>query len=650
VTTDLGNRPPEPADPVEGAPTPAALAEHLGALRDEMRRRHVESAEVFAGVSPSHRRSAQNLVDYLTLRGHDIRALQDELADLGLSSLGRAEEHVITSVERVLDVLEVMTGSGDGHRTEAAVGFGEGRRELEANTVALLGPSPSHRITRIMVTMPTEAADEDGLVHDLLVSGMDCARVNCAHDGPVEWERMIGHIREAAADVGRPCPVLMDLPGPKLRTGPIATGPQVLRLRPHRDERGVPTSPASAVLVAEAAPPPAGEAARAPVGEAVLAPAGEAARAPAGLPAIPVPRPWLAGLRQGDEVALRDTRGSPRVLEVVATGEEAAEVAVWDTTYIETGTCLTGHQGTAAVGALPPVELSWHVRPGDLVMLTADLTPSSPTGLAGPDGTRRFTVGCTLPEALDTVRPGHRVWFDDGKIGGVVRGVRDGEADVAIDFAAPEGTSLKAGRGINLPDSELDLPAFVPDDDALLRFVAGHADLVGLSFAQRVADVVELQARLISLGHPELGIVLKIETANGFHRLPELLLAAMAWDRLGVMVARGDLAVECGFERLAEIQEEILWICDAAHVPVIWATQVLDQMARTGHPSRAEVSDAAMAGRAECVMLNKGPHIVEAVEALDDILRRMEEHQHKKAAKLRRLRSWAHDDPPGAAM
>jgi pyruvate kinase len=109
------------------------------------------------------------------------------------------------------------------------------------------------------------------------------------------------------------------------------------------------------------------------------------------------------------------------------------------------------------------------------------------------------------------------------------------------------------------------------------------------------------------------------------------------------MVARGDLAVEYGFERLAEVQEEMLCLCASGHLPVIWATQVLDQMARSGQPSRAEVTDAAMAGRAECVMLNKGPHIVEGVGALDDILRRKASHQRKKEALLRRLQSWAPD-------
>src|SRR5262249_50737008 len=105
-----------------------------------------------------------------------------------------------------------------------------------------------------------------------------------------------------------------------------------------------------------------------------------------------------------------------------------------------------------------------------------------------------------------------------------------------------------------------------------------------------------------------------------------------------VMIARGDLAVECGFERLAEVQEEILWVCEAAHAPVIWATQVLETLAREGTPSRAEITDAAMAHRAEGFMLNKGPHVVKAVQVLDDILQRMEAHQTKKRAMLRELR------------
>lgn len=106
------------------------------------------------------------------------------------------------------------------------------------------------------------------------------------------------------------------------------------------------------------------------------------------------------------------------------------------------------------------------------------------------------------------------------------------------------------------------------------------------------------------------------------------------------MIARGDLAVEAGFERLAEVQEEILWLCEAAHVPVIWATQVLESLAKEGLATRAEVTDAAMSMRAECVMLNKGPFIVEAIGFLHDVLQRMQEHVSKKQTLLRKLRSW----------
>jgi pyruvate kinase len=131
--------------------------------------------------------------------------------------------------------------------------------------------------------------------------------------------------------------------------------------------------------------------------------------------------------------------------------------------------------------------------------------------------------------------------------------------------------------------------------------------------------------------------VLKIETQRAPARLPAILLAAMRHDRIGVMIARGDLAIEVGYQRLAEAQEEILWICEAAHCPAIWATQVLDHLAKEGTPSRAEITDAAMGHRAECVMLNKGPYIVEAMGVLDDILRRMDSHQSKKSSMLRAL-------------
>jgi pyruvate kinase len=238
---------------------------------------------------------------------------------------------------------------------------------------------------------------------------------------------------------------------------------------------------------------------------------------------------------------------------------------------------------------------------------------------------------------LAQVRPGEPVWFDDGRIGGVIRHAYSDEVQIEITVAREGGAKLAADKGINLPDSTLELAALTAKDLEDLQFVARHADMVGLSFVRRAADIEQLQQHLTRLDAGDLGVVLKIENRTAFEHLPDLLLAGMRGRRLGVMIARGDLAVEMGWERLAEVQEEILWLVEAAYLPVIWATQVLETLAKRGLPSRAEITDAAMGERAECVMLNKGPHILEAIEALDDILKRMQGHQHKKRAMLRRL-------------
>jgi pyruvate kinase len=165
-----------------------------------------------------------------------------------------------------------------------------------------------------------------------------------------------------------------------------------------------------------------------------------------------------------------------------------------------------------------------------------------------------------------------------------------------------------------------------------------------MSFVHHPDDVVAVQRALARREARDLGVVVKIELVSAFRRLPEIVLQAMQSRRVGVMIARGDLAVEAGAVRVAELQAEILWLCEAAHVPVIWATEVLDRLAQTGRPSRAEITDAATAQQAECVMLNKGPHIVEAVRTLDDILQRMARHQRKKFALLEPLHSW-YDNP-----
>jgi pyruvate kinase len=329
---------------------------------------------------------------------------------------------------------------------------------------------------------------------------------------------------------------------------------------------------------------------------------------------------------------------------VVELFDDACVVSVEETTYVATGLELTCDHGkmhdVVGVGALPAVEQVHRVHLGDRVILTKSLEPRSPIA-----GSTFHLIGCTLPEVFHCAAAGQRVWLDDGKIGGVIERVRAEEIEVVITDVRPGGANLKAGKGINLPDTDLALDALTAKDLEDLPFVARHADVVNLSFVRRPADVARLQAELERLEASHVGIVLKIENVAAFEHLPELLLTAMRSENVGVMIARGDLAVEVGFERLAEVQEEIMWACEAANVPVIWATQVLDTLARTGRPSRAEVTDAAMAERAECVMLNKGPYIAEAITTLDSILSRMQHHQDKKRSLLRRLRAWDHTEP-----
>jgi pyruvate kinase len=254
-------------------------------------------------------------------------------------------------------------------------------------------------------------------------------------------------------------------------------------------------------------------------------------------------------------------------------------------------------------------------------------------------------ISCTLPEVFDAVEVDETVLLDDGKLAGTIVAVLDGEIHIQITQAREGGERLRADKGINLPDSALEFSGLTRKDREDLTFVARHADVVNLSFVNGPRDVLELFAALDELGATDLGVVLKIETQRGFDNLPAILIAAMRRYPIGVMLARGDLAVEVGWKNLAEIQEEVLSLCEAAHVPVIWATQVLETLAKKGRPSRAEITDASMAQQAECVMLNKGPHIVATIRMLGQILESMENHRQKKSSikSVLRVRQLADD-------
>ena len=279
------------------------------------------------------------------------------------------------------------------------------------------------------------------------------------------------------------------------------------------------------------------------------------------------------------------------------------------------------------------------MRNDDVLLIMNSEEPGQPA-LRDDNGDLLSPGKVSLPIA-EIYRDAHRgesVCFDDGRVTGIIEKKSPGRLQVRITHTRRPVEKLASDKGINFPDTELSLPALGEKDLQALEFAARNADMIGLSFANRPEDVQDLHEELLAMDCADVAVVLKIETRWGFARLPALIFEALKFPACGVMIARGDLAVECGFKRLAEVQEEILWICEAAHVPVIWATQVLEGLTRQGHASRAEVTDAAMSQAAECVMLNKGPHVAEAVRTLDDILQRMQGHQSKKQSMLRKLR------------
>jgi pyruvate kinase len=266
-----------------------------------------------------------------------------------------------------------------------------------------------------------------------------------------------------------------------------------------------------------------------------------------------------------------------------------------------------------------------------------------------PSPVDHFQTCCTVPGILDLLTVDTPVYIDDGKIQTRVVDtqypVTDGKPGLLLEVtqASPKGVKLRPEKGLNFPNTILPLSPLTEKDLSDLDFVATHADMIGYSFVQRPVDIELLQQELDKRSQgrqPQPAIVAKIETAIAVSNLPELIVYAAGKQSFGVMIARGDLAVEIGYQRLTEIQEEILWLCEAAHVPVIWATQVLENLVKNGTPSRGEMTDAAMSERAECVMLNKGPFIIEAIAILDDVLTRMEAHQLKKTPQLRALHSW----------
>lgn len=239
-------------------------------------------------------------------------------------------------------------------------------------------------------------------------------------------------------------------------------------------------------------------------------------------------------------------------------------------------------------------------------------------------------------EVVEHVKPGDRVLFDDGNIRGRCTGVdrARGEATVEIEAVRAGAWPLKDRKGVNVPDTDMPIAALTDADLVTLDFVAEHVDIVAMSFVRSASDIADLHRAIRARTQRTIGVVAKVETPQACRALPEILLELMKCPPCGVMLARGDLGVEIGFEHLPEAQDEILALCEAAHVPVIWATQVLESMTEHGFPTRGEVTDAADAARADAIMLGIGPFMVDTVRFVEDLLARTQVRRARSRALL----------------
>lgn len=580
-------------------------------------------AQEIAHVHPSHTQSARNLVHYMGLRSLDIRRAQKKLSRLGLTSLGRCEGHVLATLTALRKILYKLLGKTPARLRLAPLSYDESKRLLHSATKALLGELPERRNAYIMVTLPSEAAFDYAMVRDMMRSGMNCARINCAHDHAEVWKHMAEHVRMASQELDKPCKIMMDLAGPKMRTSPIAPGPQVMSWKPQRNSIGDVLAPAYLWLVPENAEPPI--------------------HLDQQHPLLPMSGEWLSSLSVGDHIEFMDRRRKNRRMEVVQKEGACLLVSAMASAYIEPGVIFTAHshgrkRSSAVVLQVPAQPQSILLKAGDTLIIDASCKEGH-GAIHSPEGLllQPATIGCEVPELYQSVKVGELVRLDDGKIEGVITQVDAARLEIEITMARETGTKLGAEKGINFPQSTLNIRGLTAKDLQDLKTAVQIADSVALSFVQETEDIEMLQQALEAEGGQHLGIILKIETQRGFRNAPRLLLTAMRHERTGVMIARGDLAVEYGWARMAEVQEELLWMCEAAHVPVIWATQVLEGLAKKGLPSRAEITDAAMGQRADCVMLNKGPHILKAITLLNDILSAMQRHQTRKASIMRAL-------------
>ena len=458
-----------------------SLIEELSEIRTSCLSLEKQFAAEVDSTAGGYRDSVRNLLHYLGLRQHDLSKLQQELRTLGLSWLARTEAHVLAGADAVLVALHALAIADvpKGRLAQQPVTFETGPALLEQHTSLLLGPVPDHG-TRIMVTMPSQAGDDYRLIRDLLAAGMDLMRIDCAHDSPDVWRRMISNLEAAQHEVDRPCRVMMDLAGPKLRTGELGGNSRLVHWKVRKNPRGEVIAPARIRVVAA-------------TGKHLE---------PDAAPELPVGAELLAAARTGDYLLLESTPNRPRKLRVVHKSGSVCWAETNHSGYAEPGTPIAlmrngdGVIARGEVGEVPWLEEPVLVFRGEFLVVTAPSQTPCNEGIGDGHSPIEARVPCTLPEVFQFVEKGHRILFDEGRIEGVVVEAASHQSVVEVTRADRNGSKLRSDRPIHLPDSNLQLAALTDQDLRDLDFVAAHADIVGLSFVRGPQDLLDLQREL----------------------------------------------------------------------------------------------------------------------------------------------------------
>ncbi|MFH0708984.1 MAG: pyruvate kinase [Pseudomonadota bacterium] len=594
------------------------LRKYLLAARDEVNSEYPRS------------QSLLNLNQYMLLRKKDQTQLQEKLFSLSLSSLGRSFAHVAASVDSLYDQLSSSLGREQISPELMAefhhLSITEAITIASKNSKAIFGGKASsklsHQITTVMVTLPSNAAENNGLlIHQLAEAGVSVFRINTAHDSIQVWKAMsdvIISINEHL-QASEKIKIFVDLAGPKIRTGKISDVEIPLEIGSNKQEKEIFIYHGDAATKRECTDEVTMEKISAQ---------------------IAVDGKFFKKLRLNKSIKIVDVNQKKAIILLSHIDETYARGTINKKVFIDKKTKLRcdGHEGKVhnIQNQKDPIRLFI----GDHLTITEKEIEGKSAQLDENKNLIPALISCTVKGIIRTIQAGEKVFIDDGKIGlSVIE--NQGDAILCrVDISKAGGTLLKEEKGINFPDTNIQISALTEVDNANALAVLDFADSLSLSFCQSSADIRDLQMLLAKNNRTDVGIIAKIETRQAITNTPEIIKQLLTWEKSGVMIARGDLAIEVGFENMAYIQEALLDICDAAHLPVIWATQVLESKMKNNLPSRAEVTDAAMAGRAECVMLNKGAFAIDTIDVLKRILHDMHTVSKKNRQLLKKETLW----------